>query len=159
MLAQKEECVLSAGQTAHSEVPASPHVYAARALPHHPGTDEAGVPQGLSDLSRVSYAEGEGRARLRKLLENQGWAKLRLSVLFTHPLASSSAQQQEPVLGLGTGKNKGPSQGGLGPCVTPLPPAMPRARWGGAGASLALLTLLLPCLHPPTLQRGSRPHQ
>lgn len=25
-----------------------------------------------------------------------------------------------------------PSQGGLGPCVTPLPPAMPSARWGGA---------------------------
>lgn len=127
-------------------------------------TGEAGGPLGLSDLSRVSYGAGAGggeKGREKggqawKMLESQGWAKLCLSVLFTHPLASSSARQREPVLGLGLGKHTGPSQGGLSPCVTPLPSAIPSA---GQGALPVPRTLLLPSPYGPTLQRGSRPHR
>lgn len=168
MLGTKEGTRPLPGRAAHSEVPDDPrssHPCCEGTAPSSPSLQvRQGGPLGLSDLSRVSYGAGAGggeKGREKggqawKMLESQGWAKLCLSVLFTHPLASSSARQREPVLGLGLGKHMGPSQGGLSPCVTPLPSAIPSA---GQGAPPVPCTLLLPSPYGPTLQRGSRPHR
>lgn len=93
---------------------------------------------------------GEGRVRLRKRLEDQGWPEPRLSVLFTYPLAFSALEQEGAFPGW---------PGSL--CHTPASSHAQRevASAGRGWGSLVLLLPPLPCPHPPTLQRGSRPRQ
>lgn len=108
-----------------------PHTHITRALPsslQFTGSRS----KVLNDLSTLGsralrpQRRGEGSRekgdKVGKLLKNHRWAKLSLSVLFTHPLASSSAHpaNSEPHSGDGVRKENGASPRWLGSvCHTP----------------------------------------
>lgn len=85
---------------------------------------------------------GEGQAA--PLLENQGWAKLRVHTP-TRRLPSPFSKQRA---------HSGASQGGPGPCVTPL---SDHAQCGSLGDITGPTHPPLPSPRLRALQRGSRP--